>query len=88
MKNVINLQHSYLPGELEREIERFVEYSNNRQYHESLDNLTPADIYFGRKQDRLSVREMIKRETLRMKRAYNLGKKDFKKHLQLVKSAP
>ena len=26
IKNVVNLQHYYLPGELEREIERYVEY--------------------------------------------------------------
>ena len=49
MKNMINLQHYYLPGELEREIERFVQYYNNSRYHESLDNLTPADVYFGKK---------------------------------------
>jgi len=88
MKNVINLQHYYLPGELQQEIERFVEYYNNHRYHESLDNLTPADVYFGRKRERLSVREMIKRETMKLRRAYNLGKGGLKKQLLLTKTTP
>jgi putative transposase len=88
IKNVINLQNYYLPGELEREIERFVEYYNNHRYHESLDNLTPADVYFGRKRERLSVRTMIKRETLKLRRTYNLRKGGLKKQLQLTKFTP
>ena len=88
MKNVVNLQHYYLPGELEREIKRFVEYYNNHRYHESLDNLTPADVYFGRKRERLSVREMIRRETMKLRRAYNLGKGGAKKQLHLSKITP
>jgi len=48
MKNVIKLQNYYLPGELQQEIGQFVEYYNNRRYHESLNNLTPVDVYEGR----------------------------------------
>src|ERR1700719_3430506 len=43
MKNRILLENYYLPGQLEQSIGEFVEYYNNRRYHESLDNLTPAD---------------------------------------------
>ena len=88
MKNVINLQHYYLPGELEREIEQFVQYYNNLRYHESLDNLTPVNVYFGRKRERLNVQEIIKRETMKLRRAYNLGKGGIKKHLLFVKITP
>ncbi len=56
--------------------------------NESLDNLTPADVNFGRKQERLSVREMIKHETLRMRRAYNFGKGGLKNQLHLVITTP
>ena len=38
----------YLPGQLKHSIGEFVEHYNNGRYHESLDNLTPADVYFGR----------------------------------------
>jgi len=88
LKNIINLQHYYLPGELEREIEQFVEYYNNHRYHESLDNLTPADVYFGRKRERLTLRDRIKHETMRSRRAYNLGKGGMKKQLNLVRCTP
>jgi transposase InsO family protein len=48
MKNVVKLQHYYLPWELEAAVRDFVNYYNHRRYHESLDNCTPADVYYGR----------------------------------------
>ena len=50
LKNRILLENYYLPGDLEARIAAFVEHYNHRRYHESLDNLTPADVYFGRGQ--------------------------------------
>ena len=60
--------HYYLPGDLEACIGRFVEYYNNQRYHESLKNLTPADVYFGRGQTILLKRERIKRDTIKNRR--------------------
>jgi putative transposase len=71
LKNEVLLQHYYLPEELEREIARFVEYYNNERYHESLNNLTPADVYYGRAREVETRRERIKRETLQQRRRYN-----------------
>jgi transposase InsO family protein len=48
LKSRILLENYYLPGDLERDVADFVEYYNHRRYHESLDNLTPANVYFGR----------------------------------------
>jgi putative transposase len=48
LKNRILLENYFLPGELERQIDAFVEHYNHRRYHESLGNVTPADAYFGR----------------------------------------
>jgi len=45
MKNVVKLQHDYFPWELEAALRDFVSYYNNERYHESLDNVTPADVY-------------------------------------------
>src|SRR5467141_2016686 len=68
MKNRILLENYYLPGQLEQSIEEFVEYYNNSRYHESLDNLTPVDVYFGRGQAILKRREKIKRKTIEQRR--------------------
>ena len=73
MKNEINLQKYYLPWELEQEIRRFVEYYNNERYHESLNNVTPADVYYGRHQEIISRRERLKRRTLKTRKLYNLS---------------
>jgi putative transposase len=72
MKNVVNLQKYYFPWELEQEIARFVEYYNNERYHESLGNVTPADVYFGRFREIITRREEIKRRTMKQRKRYNL----------------
>ena len=73
MKNVVKLRNYYLPGELEQEIGRFVAHYNHERVHEALDNLTPADVYEGRAREIRSARALVKRETLRRRRRYNLG---------------
>src|SRR5271170_82553 len=68
LKNRILLENYYLPGDLEAQINAFVAYYNHRRYHESIDNLTPADVYFGRGQTILLERERIKRKTIQNRR--------------------
>ena len=64
LKNRILLENYYLPGDLEAKIDAFVAHYNHLRYHESIDNLTPADVYFGRGQTILLERERIKRQTI------------------------
>jgi hypothetical protein len=64
LKNRILLENYFLPGDLEAQIAAFVEDYNHRRYHESIDNLTPADVYFGRGPTILAERERIKRQTI------------------------
>ena len=68
LKNRILLENYYLPGDLEAQIEAFVADYNHCRYHESIDNLTPADVYFGRGQEILLQRERIKRQTITQRR--------------------
>lgn len=68
MKNIVKLQNYYSPWELDREIARFVEYYNHHRYHESLDNLTPASVFFGKQKEVLSKRNEIKIRTLEQRR--------------------
>jgi putative transposase len=68
LKNRILLDNYYLPGDLERQIGTFVEHYNHVRYHESIDNLTPADVYLGRAETILAERQRIKRQTIANRR--------------------
>jgi len=68
LKNRILLENYYLPGDLRQQIDTFVDHYNHRRYHESLQNLTPADVYFGRGQTILKQRERIKQKTIETRR--------------------
>jgi hypothetical protein len=62
------LENYYLPGDLEQSVGEFVAYYNHQRYHESLSNLTPADVYFGRGQAILEERRRIKEKTIQSRR--------------------
>jgi hypothetical protein len=68
LKNRILLENYYLPGDLEAQIDKFIGHYNHQRYHESLGNLTPADVYFGRGQTILLERERIKKQTIEERR--------------------
>jgi putative transposase len=74
LKNRIPLENHYLPGELEAQVAAFVEHCNHRRVHESLDNLTPADVYFGRGRAVLQERQRIKRQTIQQRRLLHLSR--------------
>ena len=71
MKNILLLDNYYSFEELEYQIGIFVEYYNNHRYHEALNNVTPADVYYGRDQKILRRREKIKRKTMQLRRKQN-----------------
>lgn len=70
LKNQILLENYYLPGELESRIAEFINYYNTRRYHESLNNLTPEDVFLGRggaileKRNKIKLKTMAKRKHL------------------------
>ncbi len=72
MKNVVKLENYYLPGDLVHRLNEFVEYYNNDRYHESLNNLTPADVYFGRDETILNQRKLTKIKTMKKRRKEHL----------------
>lgn len=71
IKGEINLVPYEMPSELRQAIESFVKYYNHRRYHEALDNVTPADVYFGRRDEILAQRKEAKRKTLQARREHN-----------------
>ena len=74
IKNVINLENYYFPEELVRAIGEFVEYYNYHRYHEALNNLIPADVFYGRGKKIITQREILKEQTLQFRRIYNSNK--------------
>ncbi|RMA40630.1 IS3 family transposase [Rhodophyticola porphyridii] len=71
LKNRILLENYFLPGDLEAQIEAFVDHYNHQRYHESINNVTPADVYFGRDKAILKQRERIKQKTLETRRLHH-----------------
>lgn len=67
MKNQILLDNYYFPSELEERLQKFVSYYNHERYHESLNNVTPADVFYGRADEILGQRQVIKQQTLAMR---------------------
>jgi len=76
MKNQILLNNYYFPSELQEHLQRFVNYYNHERYHESLDNLTPADVYYGRGRAILEEREKIKLKTLAMRKKMHYDRQE------------
>ncbi|MGA2525809.1 MAG: integrase core domain-containing protein [Smithellaceae bacterium] len=68
MKNLILLDHYYSPSELVGQIRIFVDYYNNHRYHEALNNVTPADVYYARGLEIIERREQIKQKTMLLRR--------------------
>jgi len=61
------------PGELEKAVDEAIA-RYNRTPHESLDNVSPDDMYAGRKGAILHTRKEKKRLTLERRKQYNLNR--------------
>lgn len=71
LKGEINQIPYDVPSELRQVIESFVEYCNHQRYHEALGNVTPADVYYGRRDNILARRKEAKRKTLLARQEHN-----------------
>ena len=50
----------------------WVQHYNYERYHESLDNVTPADVFEGRRNEILDQRAIIKSRTMMRRKVQNL----------------
>ena len=56
--------HYFCPSELEKAIDGWVKYYNESRFHESLDNLTPREVYLGQGEKIKNIRETIKQNSI------------------------
>ena len=59
------------PSELEGEIASFISHYNTSRYHESLGNVTPDDVYYGRREAIIQKRKEVKVQTLKRRKEQN-----------------
>lgn len=63
------LENYFLPGDLKAHIAAFVGHYNHQRYHETMNNVTPADVYTGRGHKILLEREKVKRKAMKLRRS-------------------
>jgi len=68
MKEYVNLHVPDNPWQLSHSIDEFYHYYNYERPHESLNNVAPADVYFGRAEAILERRRQIKARTMHERR--------------------
>ena len=73
LKARLNLLVYTSPESLRAAMAEFIDFYNYRRYHEGIGNVSPADVYYGRREAILKRREVQKQATIYQRFRYNLG---------------
>ena len=73
LKRVVNQLPYELPSQLEKAIADFVDYYDYRRYHKALDDVTPADVLYGRRDEIIKRRREVRVQTVNRRKDYNRG---------------
>jgi putative transposase len=73
LKKVVKLHTYDCPNELKAEVGKFISQYNKSRYHESLGNVTPDDVFYGRRDGIIKVRNQKRRLTFMRRKEYNCG---------------
>ena len=71
LKSKVKLHIYACPNELKAEVGKFISHYNKSRYHESLGNVTPDDVFYGRREEIVKAREHKRRLTLMRRKEYN-----------------
>ena len=71
IKGQINLMVWDSPDALKAEIGQFIKHYNSKRYHEALGNVTPDDVFFGRRQSIIQKRKEVQRKTMEKRKTRN-----------------
>ena len=74
LKARLNLLVFTSPEALRAAMAEFIEFYKYQRYHEGIGNVTPADVYDGRREGILKRRKEQKQATLESRFRYNLGR--------------
>jgi transposase InsO family protein len=80
LKEQVKLVVYETPTALELSVDAFVDYYNNRRYHEGIGNVTPADVYYGRREEIRERRKEITKRTLQQRRDYHRASRERESH--------
>lgn len=75
-KEKVNLLIYDTPEELLEQIDKFICYYNSRRYHEGIGNVTPDDVYFGKRENILLRRKDVQEATFSRRRERNTGSRN------------
>ena len=70
LKGVVTLVVHTSPDQLRQAIAEFVDYYNRERYHEALHNVTPDDVYYGRREAILAQRKQLRIRTMVARRQH------------------
>ncbi len=73
LKARLNLLVYPSPESLRAAMAEFIDFYNQHRYHEGIGNVTPADVYYGRREEILRRREVQKQQTIYQRFQYNLA---------------
>jgi len=71
LKSRVKLYVYDCPNALKEEVGKFISYYNKKRYHESLGNVTPDDVFYGRRDLIIKERNEKRRLTLKSRKEYN-----------------
>ncbi len=76
LKGEVKLVVYEAPSDLKRAVAAFVDYYNQRRYHEGIGNVTPAAVYYGRREAILAWRKEVKQRTRALRQEYHRQAKE------------